>query len=141
MSKSSPDLSSRILLTDTATEISKKLRSAVTDSEPIITYSPSTRPGIANLLTILAACTSTPEKEVTPEECAEEYRDWDKKEFKEVVSEAVEGRLGPIRGELERLRGDQGYLREVGERGAERARERAGKVLKEVKEKVGLGRI
>jgi hypothetical protein len=32
-------------------------------------------------------------------------------------------------------------LREVGERGAERARERAGKVLKEVKEKVGLGRI
>ncbi|KAG1736920.1 uncharacterized protein EDB91DRAFT_1141640 [Suillus paluster] len=59
MSKSSPDVQSRILLTDTATQIQSKIRAAVTDSIQGITYDPKDRPGTSNLLTILAACTDS----------------------------------------------------------------------------------
>ena len=57
MSKSAPDQNSRILLTDPSDRIKAKIRGAVTDSTVGITYDPEGRPGAANLLTILAACT------------------------------------------------------------------------------------
>ncbi|KAG8737961.1 Tryptophan--tRNA ligase, mitochondrial, partial [Ceratobasidium sp. 428] len=56
MSKSSPNPASRILLTDPAETIEKKVRSAVTDSERGVTFDLTARPGVANLLTILDAC-------------------------------------------------------------------------------------
>lgn len=67
------------------------------------------------------------------------------KEFKSAVAEGVEGKIGGVRREMERFgkRGgaEDAYLREVGERGARKARERAREVLEEVKEKVGLGAL
>ena len=58
MSKSNPDVRSRILLTDSYSQIRSKLRGAVTDSITGISYNPVpvNRPGISNPLTILAAC-------------------------------------------------------------------------------------
>ena len=59
MSKSHPNLNSRILLTDTDTDIQKKIKSAVTDNIKSICYDPENRPGVSNLLAILAACSTS----------------------------------------------------------------------------------
>lgn len=154
MSKSSPVAASRIELTDSTSTIFKKLRGAVTDSTSgPITFDPLNRPGVANLLTILASCGQT---NTTPEREAERLRDISMRDLKEEVAQSVEGLIGPIRGELERLLGEEyladqkkggkggvrmkeeGYLREVALEGAERAREKASVTLAEVKKLVGL---
>lgn len=153
MSKSSPVAASRIELTDSTSTIFKKLRGAVTDSTSgPVTFDPLNRPGVANLLTILASCGTN----TTPEREAERLRDVSMKDLKEEVAQSVEGLIGPIRGELERLLGEEyladqkkggkggvrmkeeGYLREVALEGAERAREKASVTLAEVKKLVGL---
>ncbi|KAL7414468.1 hypothetical protein BDY24DRAFT_350149 [Mrakia frigida] len=140
MSKSSPDLSSRILLTDPYPSIQSKLRTALTDSLPFISFDPVSRPGVSNLLSIHSACTGE-----NVDHAADRFRDFSMKEFKSAVAEGVEGKIGAVRREMERFgkRGgaEDAYLREVGERGARKARERAREVLEEVKEKVGLGAL
>ena len=50
MSKSAPQERSRINLTDTADEITKKIRKAKTDLEPLLAYEPESRLEVANLL-------------------------------------------------------------------------------------------
>lgn len=47
-------------------------------------------------------------------------------------------RLTPIREEIERLRGDRGHLERLLAHGAQRARELAAPVLKEVRHRVGF---
>src|ERR1700743_2678831 len=53
MSKSSPNEKSRILITASADDIERKIKAAVTDSEPGVTYDPEKRPGISNLVDML----------------------------------------------------------------------------------------
>ena len=55
MSKSDPNKSATISLLDTPKEIEKKIKSAVTDSEGIVTFDVENKPGVANLLTIESA--------------------------------------------------------------------------------------
>ena len=55
MSKSDPLEASRISLDDSADAIKKKISKAVTDGEKRMVYDPEGRPGVANLLGILAA--------------------------------------------------------------------------------------
>jgi tryptophanyl-tRNA synthetase len=158
MSKSSPLAASRIELTDSSSAISAKVRTAVTDSKTGISFDPTGRPGVANLLTILAACRPATER-ATPVSEAARLKDLNMADFKAEVAAAVENVIGPIRTELERLMGDdylrdrakggaggvrmkeEAYLREVAERGAQAARERAADVLADVKRLVGLSRF
>ena len=56
MSKSHSNPESRILLTDSDSEIQSKIKSAVTDSDYSISYDPEKRPGISNLIDILYHC-------------------------------------------------------------------------------------
>ncbi|KAI0480780.1 putative tryptophanyl-tRNA synthetase [Xylariaceae sp. FL0804] len=56
MSKSTPNESERILITATPEEIHRRIRHAVTDSDNRVTYDPVGRPGVANLLELLAQC-------------------------------------------------------------------------------------
>ncbi|KAF6758706.1 tryptophanyl-tRNA synthetase [Ephemerocybe angulata] len=133
MSKSSPDIQSRILLTDSPSQITSKLRSAVTDSTIGITYDPINRPGIANLLTILGACLGK-----TPSELAEEYANKSNAEFKSLVTDAVQDLFRGPRTEFERLRNERAYLEEVAKDGAERARVHSEETLRQVRQFVGL---
>ncbi|HEY7858493.1 MAG TPA: tryptophan--tRNA ligase, partial [Candidatus Nanopelagicales bacterium] len=55
MSKSLP--AGCVLLLDPATTITKKIKSAVTDSESEVRFDPVAKPGVSNLLTILATFT------------------------------------------------------------------------------------
>ncbi|EJF56291.1 tryptophanyl-tRNA synthetase [Dichomitus squalens LYAD-421 SS1] len=133
MSKSSPDLNSRILLTDTPAQVRSKIRSAVTDSTLGITYDPETRPGAANLLSILAACTDEDVQVV-----AARYIDKGHGDLKTDVAEAVEELLTNPRAEFERLRKETAYLEEVAKAGAEKARALTEPVMKEVRTRIGL---
>jgi tryptophanyl-tRNA synthetase len=133
MSKSAADPASRILLTDAPGAIAKKVRSAVTDGDPHITYDPAARPGTANLLAILAAAEGS-----TPAALAPRYAGAGHGKLKADVADAVAALLARPREEYARLRGEEAFLRGVEEDGARRARERSRGVLEEVRRRVGL---
>ena len=48
--------------------VAKKIKRAVTDNDDEVRFDPEAKPGVSNLLSILAACTGR-----TPAECAEGY--------------------------------------------------------------------
>jgi tryptophanyl-tRNA synthetase len=133
MSKSAPSLASRILLTDTESQIRSKFRSAVTDSIQYITYDPVNRPGTSNLLNILAACTNEQVEEV-----AKRYSSKNHSDLKTDVGEAVEIMLQKPRAEFHRLREDKDYLAAVAKEGAEKAKERTSRTMTGVRKLVGL---
>ena len=133
MSKSSPDFNSRVLLTDSTKQVQSKIRSAVTDSTLGITYDPVGRPGVANLVSIFAACTGE-----EPEAVAARYAEKGHGELKAGVVEAVEELLKGPRAEFERLRTETEYLNTIARLGAEKARELTAETMKEVRRRVGL---
>ncbi|KAG6916902.1 hypothetical protein DXG01_004735 [Tephrocybe rancida] len=133
MSKSSPDVQSRILLTDTAAQIKAKLRSAVTDSTAGITYDPIMRPGTSNLLTILAACADEDVHLV-----AQRYEGKGHGHLKGDVADAVEEMIKGPRAQFERIRHETAYLDEVARSGAEKANKLSVATMKIVRERLGL---
>lgn len=64
MSKSDAAPASRIDLTDDADAIRRKIARAVTDSEPAVSFDPETRPGVSNLVSLLATLTDRGEDDV-----------------------------------------------------------------------------
>lgn len=133
MSKSAPDAASRILLTDSAKDISRKIKASVTDSLGNITYDPVARPGTSNLLAILAACTDEDVRVV-----AARYEGKGHGPFKVDVAEAVERLIEGPRKEFERIRGEREYLDEVAREGARKAKDRSEVTLKQVRVTIGL---
>lgn len=67
MSKSDPDPKSRICLTDTPDQIASKIRKSVTDFTSQITYDLEGRPGVSNLINILAIFSDKSVEEVCKE--------------------------------------------------------------------------
>lgn len=155
MSKSAPNPSSRILITDSPSVIQQKINRAVTDSDRSLSWDPVERRGVANLLGILAACTEGTAAEMAKQEKTTSYDEQmstlsdtlngrginSHAALKAEVAEAVITRLGGIREEFERLRSDQGYLRDVARMGRDRARVIAQDTMGEVRERVGLGSL
>ncbi|KZT74070.1 tryptophanyl-tRNA synthetase [Daedalea quercina L-15889] len=133
MSKSSPDQMSRILLTDPPDLIKAKIRRAVTDSIVGVTYDPQGRPGAANLLTILAACTG---EDIT--DVAARYHDKGHGHLKDDVTEAVEEMLREPRREFERIKGEKEYLASIAVIGATKARELSEVTMAQVRSTLGL---
>lgn len=133
MSKSSPDVQSRILLTDEFAQIQSKIRSAVTDSQLGITFDPVNRPGVSNILTILATCIDK-----NPEEVAESYAGKGHAHLKADTAEAVETLLRQPRGEFKRLKVETNYLEEIAKDGATRAREISEVTMTLVRSQIGL---
>ncbi|KAI6111201.1 hypothetical protein F5141DRAFT_1274689 [Pisolithus sp. B1] len=133
MSKSSRDAASRILLTDSASEIESKIRAAVTDSIPGISYDPVHRPGTSNLLTILAACTESDVQEV-----ARTYSSRGRGRLKSDVADAVEELLEGPRSELERIRHEKAYLHEIARKDACKAMAYSDVTMEDVRQRIGL---
>ncbi|KAF8352212.1 hypothetical protein F5887DRAFT_1277883 [Amanita rubescens] len=133
MSKSAPDIRSRILLSDDASKIKAKIQAAVTDSIQGVTYDPESRPGTSNLLTILAACTDE-----EPETVASRYESKGHGQLKADVYEALEEMLKGPRAAFEMIRRDTEYLEKVARMGAGKAREKSELTMREVKIKLGL---
>jgi tryptophanyl-tRNA synthetase len=132
MSKSAaPSAPGIIRLLDPPGDVRKKVARAVTDSARDVTFDINEKPGVANLLTILAACTGT-----TPEQAAaglDTYRD-----LKEAVAEAVIAVLTPLQERYAGLSADPAALTAMARQGAARAQELAAPYLADAQQAIGL---
>jgi tryptophanyl-tRNA synthetase len=109
-------------------ETARLIRRAKTDPERRISYDPVRRPEVANLLRIASLCL-----ERGPEELADEIGAGGGAALKELVADALNERLRPLRARRAALAGEREYLRAVLEAGNERAREIATTTLEEVR--------
>lgn len=133
MSKSAPHASSKILLTDTPEMIRDAIRTALTDPTQGVTWDPENRPGIAGLLQIYSGYSGE-----DVEAIARRYNGLRGiQELKESLTEVISESLKSFRSEYDRVRSDEGYLRERESIGRDRARETASKVMAEVRALAG----
>jgi tryptophanyl-tRNA synthetase len=139
MSKSAPNLKSRILITDSSDTIKKKVNAALTDSIDSITYDPAARPGLANLLQILYHL-ETQHGSTTIADFTSEMGDISKKALKERVAGAIDEHLAPVRERYEEvLNADGGrLLDDVARKGAAKASKSAEATMLLVREAIGL---
>ncbi|MBR6313342.1 MAG: tryptophan--tRNA ligase [Clostridia bacterium] len=132
MSKSDPNPKSYISVFDAPDVISKKIKSAVTDSEGSVRFADG-KEGINNLMAIYACCTGLTNEQIEADFAGKGYGD-----FKAAVAEAVIEELRPIRERYERYSNDKAYLKEVAAQGAERASRVANRTLQKVMKKIGF---
>lgn len=134
MSKSDPDQKACLFLLDEENVIRKKIGSAVTDSEGSIIYDPVNKPGVSNLLTIMACCSGK-----SIEDLVTEYNGKGYGEFKKAVADSVVNVLKPIQEKYKEYINSP-YIDEVLNQGREKASYFAAKMVSKVKRKMGLGR-
>lgn len=132
MSKSDADPKATIFLTDENNVISKKFKSAVTDSGSEITFDDA-KPGIKNLIQIQCALSGESPEQVVARYVGKMYG-----HLKVETADMVIATIGPIRDETNRLLGDLGELDRILQRGAEKARQRAAVTLGKVRQAVGF---
>ena len=132
MSKSDPE-DTFISLLDPPDVVRRKVKRAVTDSDGEIRFDPAQKPGVSNLISIIAALTGGSIEAATAELSGQGYG-----ALKERVTDCVIATLEPIQAEHRRLMADKGYLQGVLEQNAEKASRLANRTLDKVKRKVGL---
>ncbi|MFI1621247.1 tryptophan--tRNA ligase [Streptomyces lydicus] len=115
MGKSHDRTAGIVYLLDEPEVVRKKVMRAVTDGGSEVVYDRAERPGLANLLDVLAACTGG-----DPERLAGAYDSYGA--LKKDVAEAVVETLRPVRERHAALAAEPAYVDEVLGRGAERAR-------------------
>jgi tryptophanyl-tRNA synthetase len=135
MSKSDPSEMARINMTDDADTLSKKIRKAKTDPEPLPSEAAGLegRPEAKNLITIFAALTNSTVDKVLSEHGGTQFSG-----FKQALTDVVVTNLAPITEEMARLNNDNAYIDAVLAKGAERANAIAQPILRDVKETVGF---
>lgn len=131
MSKSSATAAGCIMLTDPADVIMKKFKRAVTDSETVVAYDPIAKPGVSNLLEILAAATDD-----RPDRLAQEFERYG--DLKVSTGQAVVDMLAPIQRRYEELLADPAELSRLLSAGATKARSVASATLRRAYEAIGL---
>ncbi|KAL8873435.1 MAG: hypothetical protein Q9174_001110 [Haloplaca sp. 1 TL-2023] len=94
MSKSHTDSRSRILLNDSANAIRSKVKGALTDSIEGLTYDPIRRPGVSNLLSLMAAMDKQKRSE---EQLVADCQALSMRAFKDAVSDAITSGLADIK--------------------------------------------
>ncbi len=131
MSKSSEDLAGTIYITDDDKEIIKKIKTSVTDSENIISFNKEKKPGLSNLLEILASILGSSIKETVKDVSGMQYGD-----FKMHVAEELITFMSPIREKYLSLTDEK--ILEIANEGREKAKITADKTLLEVKNCLGI---
>lgn len=132
MSKSDTNVKAFISILDDADAITRKIKSAVTDSEARVYYGEG-KDGVNNLMGIYSCCTGKTFDEITAEFDGKGYGD-----FKAAVAEAVVEELRPVKTEFDRLIADKAYLNSCMQQGAEKASYFANKTLRKAMKKVGF---
>jgi tryptophanyl-tRNA synthetase len=122
-----------VLVLDPPAVIEKKFKGAVTDSDSEIRCAPE-KPGISNLIEILAAVRGVAPAAIEAEFASARYG-----EFKLAVAGAVVEHLRPVRERYEQLRADEAELERILAQGAEKARAIAAQTLADVREHMGVG--
>ncbi|MFN8125710.1 MAG: tryptophan--tRNA ligase [Candidatus Nanopelagicales bacterium] len=133
MSKSLP--TGCVFLLDDPKIIEKKIKRAVTDSVGEVRYDPENQPGVANLLTMIAAFSDRPIPEVTAEFAGGGYGP-----LKVAAAEQVVAFAEPFAARVRELLSDPAELDRIMDAGSRRAREVAGPTVAAVYDRVGLRR-
>lgn len=131
MSKSISSPLGSIYLTDSASEINKKIKKAVTDTDNEVRYDWEHKPGVSNLLDIYSSFSNE-----APQAVAERYTRYG--DLKSDLSALVIESLAPLRTRYHELMADPAELRAVVTNGAVKASEVAGAVYRRAATAVGL---
>jgi tryptophanyl-tRNA synthetase len=106
--KMSKSLNNAIYLKDTPEETTEKIKTAKTDSEPIIGYDPEHRPEVSNLVLLYALS-----KDMTPQEAIAELGTINNSTFKPLLAQALNEHLAPLRERRRAIEGKPGYVQDV----------------------------
>jgi len=133
MSKSDQDSSATIFLLDSIDTVNNKLKRAVTDSGKDIYFDLENKPGISNLLTILAVTTNNTVDNLVADLQGQGYG-----KLKNLVAEGIIEFLKPLQQRFIELRADKTYLDSVLKQGSQEAIAHAKPTLDEVYKAVGF---
>ena len=135
MSKSDPSDYSRIMLTDSADNITQKIRKAKTDPKPLpenITELNS-RPEAQNLISIFASLQDNSIEKIVSEYAGKEFSI-----FKKDLADLAASKIEPISSKINKLMGDTSHLDSILKDGKEKAIAVAEPVLEKTKEIIGF---
>jgi tryptophanyl-tRNA synthetase len=122
-----------VLLLDDADTIRKKFKTAVTDSGREVAYDPSGKPGVSNLIEILAVASGRPIPDVAAAYDGRGYGD-----LKGDTAEAVVELVAPVQQRFAELRADEAALNRLLAVGADKAREVSAPTLRQMYERMGF---
>lgn len=131
MSKSRSGASGMILLLEPPESMTRKIKRAVTDNESEVRYDPVGKPGVSNLLELLAVSTGE-----APTALAERYTSYG--DLKSDTAQALVEFLRPVNQRYQEIRAEPAWVEEVLRMGADRARSVAAVTLARAREAVGL---
>jgi tryptophanyl-tRNA synthetase len=133
MSKSVESPQGTILVLDSPQAITKKVKSAVTDSGSEVRFDPDEKPGVSNLLALYASATGVTIPAAEAEFAGSQYG-----AFKGAVAEALVEHLRPLRERYEELAGDPTEVSRILATGAEKAQAIATVTMDRVRRATGL---
>ena len=133
MSKSDDAETNALYLLDPPDVITRKLKRAVTDTGSEIRFDVAAKPGVSNLMNILAAITGDSLPAIEARFAGQGYG-----HFKAAVAEAVVETLKPIQARYQDIREDLDGLRAVLRAGADKASARADATLNRVHDVLGF---
>jgi tryptophanyl-tRNA synthetase len=131
MSKSVSSPLGTVLMLDEPEEILRKVKKAVTDTDGEVRYDPASKPGLSNLIELLAVATGR-----TPTEAATGYQRYG--DLKAAVAEALIELLRPVRDRRAALSADPGAVDALLAVGADKARAVASETYERAAAAVGL---
>ena len=131
MAKSRGTPQGRVEVFEDPAVIARKIKRAVTDADGEVRYDPATKPGVSNLLELLAVTTSR-----TPQEVAGHYAQYGP--LKTDAADAVIEFLRPVQARFHELEADPGAVREILAKGAVKAATVADAVLARAQRAIGL---
>ncbi|HNW52411.1 MAG TPA: tryptophan--tRNA ligase [Prolixibacteraceae bacterium] len=131
--KMSKSRNNAIMLSATEDETANLIKKAKTDSERLITYDPTNRPEVSNLLMLISLCTGR-----TPEEIAAEIGEGGGGQLKRVLTESINEYLRPFRARRAQLESNMDYIHQVLRNGVQSAREVAISTLDEVRDVMNM---
>jgi tryptophanyl-tRNA synthetase len=131
MSKSVSSPLGTVQVLDEPAELERKIKRAVTDTDGEVRYDPEAKPGLSNLLELLAVATDR-----TPVEVAAGYQRYG--DLKRDVAEALIELLRPVRERRKSLAADPGAVAALLAVGAEKAHAVAGTTYSRAAEAMGL---
>jgi len=131
MSKSRGTPQGRIDVFEDPGAIAKKIKRAVTDADTEVRYDPQAKPGVSNLLELLAVTTGA-----QPEELAARYTQYGP--LKGDTADAVVEFLRPVQERFKELEADPGHVRDVLAVGQDKAAAVAAGVLVRAQAAIGL---
>jgi tryptophanyl-tRNA synthetase len=134
MSKSDPNQKGFISMLDEPKQIEKKIKSAMTDSEGIVRFDIENKPGVSNLLSIYSIVSG---KTIAELETLYEGKGYGA--FKGDLAEVIINTLSPIQQKYNELM-ESNELDEILDRGSEKARLVADKMVSKMERAMGLGR-